>query len=325
MQSTAKALPKVTVQVLHWRGLEKTRACLQSLMAVDYANLNILLVANGAEAGDAKVMKAEFPGIDLLELDQNYGFAGGSNRGLKHAIEAGADFVWLLNNDATVPPETLAALIQIAMANPGAGALGATVLEGLSVNKSAEEQATDIAGVGAINYGKAKTYLRKLPGTFGGEGVQTFHRCDWLSGSNLLLRTSALAKIGLFDERYFLYFEDVDLCLRLGRAGFACLLVPGSTVVHEGNASTQGGLSLWRAYYHTRNRLLFFMSNAPAAMRPLAFLAILGHFARHSIALPFRGKKGQAKLYAEWLGLRDYFKGRVGQATCLDWCEKIDL
>jgi len=298
-------------------------------LAVSYSNLRILLVDNGSDSADHKILKQEFPSIEILVLDQNYGFSGGSNAGLKHAMSGGADFVWLLNNDATVGSDTLSGLVQIAMANPGAGALGAVVVEGENAN-----QATGEAGLGAINYFKAKTYLQRLPQIDGpggagaeglGGGVLTFHRCQWLSGSNLLLRSTALQQIGVFDERYYLYFEDVDLCLRLTRAGFACLLVPGFVVRHVGNASTQGGLSLWRAYYHTRNRLIFFMHNAPPQTRLIALCAILAHFLRHCISLPLKGKAGRAKLYAEWLGVKDYFGGKVGRATCLDWCENINL
>ncbi|MBS1990604.1 MAG: glycosyltransferase family 2 protein [Cyanobacteria bacterium SZAS LIN-3] len=318
----AANMPLVTVQILHWRGLDKTRECLRSVLAIQYPNLHVLLVDNGSDGGDHKILKEEFgttKNFEILALDQNYGFAGGSNRGLEHAIKGGAEFVWLLNNDATVRPETLMSLIEVAIANPGAGALGALVVEGAEPQEAGAE-----VGVGAINFLKAKTYLQKLP-NLQAQGVSTFHRCEWLSGSNLLLRSAALDKVGFFDERYYLYFEDVDLCLRLTRAGYACLLVPGSIVRHEGNASTQGGLSLWRAYYHTRNRLLFFMQNTPPASRFVALVAIFAHFLRHCVSLPLKGRAGRAKLHAEWLGLRDYFAGRVGRAACLDWCETIKL
>ncbi len=333
-----QALPQVTVQVLHWRGLDKTRECLDSILSIDYTNFRILLVDNGSDAADHKTIKQEYPSIEVLALDQNYGFAGGSNRGLKQAMDGGADFVWLINNDATVRPETLSGLMQVAISNASAGALGALVAEGPPDNeeqKDKERKERSEVGVGAINYYKAKTYLlpagleRGLHPRFRpsltGAGSARYHRCQWLSGSNLLLRSSSLQKIGLFDERYYLYFEDVDLCLRLNQAGFTCLLVPGSVVRHQGNASTQGGLSLWRAYYHSRNRLLFFMDNCPPAIRPVALVAILAHFFRHCISLPLKGRAGRAKLHAEWLGLSDYFGGKLGRAKCLDWCENIKL
>ncbi len=309
--------------VLHWRGMEKTRRCLTSLRATSYQNSHVLLVANGSPNGDSAQLATEFPEVEVLTLDRNYGFAGGCNRGMEKALADQADFIWLLNNDAIAKPESIEHLVKAAIANPEAGALGAIVLEGHS--STAEE-----AGLGEINFKKAKTYLRKTGQDKSGSQTSSkqekgLYSCSWLSGSNLLLRSSALSKVGLFDERYYLYFEDVELCKRLTDAGFKCLLVPGSTIEHEGNASTQGGLSLWRSYYHSRNRLLFFMQYCSPSQRPIALLSIWGHFIKHCFTLPLRGKAGRARLKAEWLGLNDYYSKRLGPATCLDWCESVKL
>jgi len=311
------------VLVLHWRGMEKTRRCLTSLRATSYQNSHVLLVANGSPNGDSAQLATEFPEVEVLTLDRNYGFAGGCNRGMEKALADQADFIWLLNNDAIAKPESIEHLVKAAIANPEAGALGAIVLEGHS--STAEE-----AGLGEINFKKAKTYLRKTGQDKSGSQTSSkqekgLYSCSWLSGSNLLLRSSALSKVGLFDERYYLYFEDVELCKRLTDAGFKCLLVPGSTIEHEGNASTQGGLSLWRSYYHSRNRLLFFMQYCSPSQRPIALLSIWGHFIKHCFTLPLRGKAGRARLKAEWLGLNDYYSKRLGPATCLDWCESVKL
>lgn len=315
--------PSVTVLVLHWRGIDKTRRCLTSLRATSYKNSHVLLVANGSPEGDSAQLAAEFPEVELLNLDRNYGFAGGCNRGMEKALANQTDFIWLLNNDAVAKPESIEHLVKAALSNPEAGALGAIVLEGHS--STAEE-----AGLGEINFNKAKTYLRKTnldnsDGQISSTLEQGVYSCAWLSGSNLLLRSSALKKVGLFDERYYLYFEDVELCKRLTDAGFKCLLVPGSTIEHEGNASTQGGLSLWRSYYYSRNRLLFFMQYCSPKQRPIAILSIWGHFLKHCLTLPLRGIAGRARLKAEWLGLNDYYSNRLGPAACLDWCETVDL
>jgi GT2 family glycosyltransferase len=319
--------PSVTVLVLHWRGIDKTRRCLASLRTSTYANYKVLLVDNGSAGdgldqsnSDGVVLASEFPEVDLLSLDRNYGFAGGCNHGLKRAMANGAAFIWLLNNDAVARPESIDHLIKAALANPSAAAFGAVVLEGNS--ERAEE-----AGIGEISFARAKTYLRKMDGKKKQEsgGDLTTYSCDWLSGSNLLLRHSALEKVGIFDERYYLYFEDVELCHRFKLAGFECLLVPGSTIEHEGNASTQGSLSLWRNYYHSRNRLMFFLQYAPAHLKCVALASIMGHLAKHMVTLPARGKKGKARLKAEWLGFKDYFNGKSGRAECLDWCESVEF
>lgn len=310
--------PSVTVLVLHWRGIEKTRRCLTSLRADTYSKSHVLLVTNGSPEGDGPSLAAEFPEVELLSLDRNYGFAGGCNRGIEKALSDQADFIWLLNNDAVAKPESIEHLVKAAQVNPDGAAFGAIVLEG---NSSTAEE----AGLGEINFNKAKTYLRKIGSNSESTLTQGGYSCAWLSGSNLLLRSSALRQVGLFDERYYLYFEDVELCKRLTDAGFKCLLIPGSTIEHEGNASTQGGLSLWRSYYYSRNRLLFFTQYCSPNQRPMALMSIWGHFLKHCLTLPLRGKAGQARLKAEWLGLNDFYSKRLGPATCLDWCESIKL
>lgn len=339
-QSFQPLLPSVVVLVLHWRGPDKTRRCLESLRHTSYGNYTVLLVDNGSDSHDGPGLAAEFPEVKLLTLDSNYGFAGGCNRGIDFAMAQGADFIWLLNNDACAEPHSIEILVTAAQADKKAAALGAIVVEG-------DQSKAEEAGIGEINYRRAKTFLRKTEGRLadtqmaapnlaaGAPGTTVTNSanssaigtisCQWLSGSNLLLRASALKEVGLFDERYYLYFEDVDLCHRLVLNGYKCLLVPGSTIVHEGNASTPGGLSLWRTYYHTRNRLLFFMHYTTGPDRLLAMISIMGHFLRHCFSLPLKGARGQARLKAEWLGLSDYFAGRLGRAKCLEWCEKIKL
>lgn len=333
------AAPAVTVQVLHWRGLSKTMECLESLRKLTYSNYRVLVVANGAEAGDAQAISDKYPEVELLSLSDNFGFAGGSNRGIEHALKSGADYIWLLNNDALSKPDTLSKLVDALEKCQNGGAAAALVLEGkvagageaggagrAESSPGAEDKVDlrQVAGIGKIDFLKAKTYLRPLPQTANNEHPEG-QDCLWLSGSNLLLKSSAIKQVGSFDEKYFLYFEDVDLCYRLKQAGYALILVPSTVVEHEGNASTQGGLSLWRNYYHTRNRLYFFRKHTPALLLPVAYLSILSHFLKHCLTLPLRGKKGRAKLYAEWLGVRDYFCGRSGRATCLDWCNSLEL
>lgn len=334
--------------VLHWRGIDKTRQCLTSLRKTSYQNYNVLLVDNGSDLLDGAQLEKEFPEITLLRLEENFGFAGGCNRGMAYAMAHGADFIWLLNNDALAEEHSIELLVKAAGQNEKSGALGALVVEG-------NHQEAEEAGLGQINFKRAKTYLRKITGASNGGSTgaptgalagasagtstgastetstgtsnspdteKTFS-CQWLSGSNLLLRAEALRDVGLFDEKYFLYFEDVDLCHRLVLGGYQCLLVPGSTILHEGNASTPGGLSLWRTYYHTRNRLLFFMHYTRGIDKAMAFVSIWAHFLRHCISLPLKGARGRARLKAEWLGLCDYFGDRLGRAECLDWCEKV--
>lgn len=299
--------PAVWALVLHWRGIEYTRRCLKSLKEIENANFNILVVDNGSDENDGETLQKEFDDIHVLRLASNHGFAGGCNQGMKYCLEKNADFIWLLNNDTSIPPASLNKLLIGAASNTKAAALGASIIE--------ESGAKIVQARGEIDFARAKTYLRA---DAEGEAVD----CQWISGSNLLLRSEALKEVGLFDETYFLYFEDTELCHRLKLKGWQILLIPAAVIEHTGNASTTGKRRFWRDYYYTRNRLLFFSQYLKGAKRIPAYFSIFTHLLRHTIVLPFRGEKGRNQLRAELLGARDFFQNKLGKATCLDWCEE---
>ncbi|HMP51437.1 MAG TPA: glycosyltransferase, partial [Candidatus Melainabacteria bacterium] len=119
----------VRILVLHWRGIEHTRACLTSIRSLHYDNFKVLLVDNGSEQDDGALLKSEFPEIDLLRLDSNRGFSGGCNAGIGYCLDDGADYIWLLNNDATVDSGTLSALVDAAESDTAAGAVSACIVE----------------------------------------------------------------------------------------------------------------------------------------------------------------------------------------------------
>jgi GT2 family glycosyltransferase len=197
--------------------------------------------------------------------------------------------------------------VQAAQDFPQSGVLGALVAEDLSGKNS-------VGGQGIIDFTHGKTKV-KQPQT------ESPVECEWMQGSNFLLRTEALKQVGLFDERYFLYFEDTDLCYRMTQKEWKCMLVPTALIAHIGNASTQDKRRHWRSYYYIRNRFLFFNTYLSGANKVGPQLFMLAHLARHALALPFRGENGRCQLRAEMLGARDYYAGNFGKAKCLDWCE----
>lgn len=266
---------------------------------------------NGSDDQDGKKLAEEFPGINLLRLETNQGFAGGCNAGMRYCLDKNADLIWLLNNDTTIPVDSLDKLLAVSQANQKAAALGASIVE-----NEEDGRAKTVQARGVIDFTKAKTYLKR-------DAQGPVVECEWLSGSNLLLRSDALKEAGLFDESYFLYFEDTELCHRLRLKGWKCILVPDALIAHTGNASTTGKRRFWRDYYYTRNRFLFFSQYLPGAKRLPAYCFIFAHLLRHSIVLPFRGEKGRNQLRAELLGARDFFNHSLGRATCLDWCEEV--
>ena len=305
--------PLVYILVLHWRGIEHTRACLASVDKLQYGNFKILLVDNGSDSTsgslDGERLKAEFSGIEVLRLSENRGFSGGCNAGIAYSLDKHADFVWVLNNDTVVRMDTLALLVEAAKGDARAAALSAAVLDSVSSTENT------IPGRGVLDFVKGKSLLRKPAG-------ESPVQCEWLAASNLLLRATAIVdysrKNGVFDERYFLYFEDTELCHRLALAGWTCVFVPKAKISHVGGASTADKHKHWRSYYHTRNRLLFFSSYAPFPLKIFSMASIYLHVLRHRLSLPGKGEDGRGQLKAELLGVRDFERGRFGRCVELD-------
>lgn len=292
--------PLVYLLILHWRGLEHTKNCLLSLRNLNYSNYRILLVDNGSQNAEGAGLNKEFPEIETLILDKNYGFSGGCNKGMDYCINKNADFIWLLNNDTIVPEDTLSLLVFALVNDTKAGAAGACL-----------ESDKGKTGKGRINYAKGKTSL-KTP-----DVEDTNMSCEWLSGSNLLLRTGAIKEVGKFNDDYFLYFEDVELCVRLTKAGWTCLLVCKASIEHIDGASTKGTLSAWRNYYYARNRLYFFSAYTSGFMRIFCFLNIAFHMLRRIVIWPISSSDKKKLLEAEYLGTWHFLQNKRGQADLI--------
>lgn len=293
--------PLIWILVLHWRGIEHTRRCLESLRSLEYSNFKVLLVDNGSDNHDGGVLLEEFREVELLSLESNRGFSGGCNAGIDYCLDRDAKFVWLLNNDATVESDTLSLLVEAAISDTKSGALCASVVE-----RDEDGKIVRRLGKGEIDFLNAKAHLRSADS----DEVIT---CDWISGSNMLLRSEALKEVGFLNDDYFLYFEDVEICIRLRHGGWRCLLVPNASIDHVDGASTEGQFLSWRYYYHARNRLIFFSNYPNFYWKLFCTIRIFLHLLRHLLVSPFRGKKARDKLAVEIRAYKDFCSGVKGK------------
>lgn len=297
----------VWVAVLHYQGAENTASCLRSLQKLRCQNFNILITDNSSPDKSGKELALAFPECHYQELSDNLGFAGGANASINYCIAKGAAWVWLLNNDTAAEPDSLDLLLEAGKADERAGVLGAAVY-------TPTPDGYARSGTGQFDFIRAKTLERGVI-----DENQKSIACQWLSGCNLLFRTAAFKEMNGFDEDFFLYFEDADLCWRLNQAQWKCLFVPQARIQHIGTASTQGKLAIWRSYYYTRNRLLFFLRVRRGLAAVPVVISIATHLLRHLVVLPFRGENGRRQLKAELLGLLDYLRKKLGKAACLDF------
>ena len=211
--------PVVAVVVVNWNGWRDTLACLRSLAALEPGCAHTIVVDNGSTDDSVERIAAEFPGVDVVRSADNLGFAGGANLGIRRALKLGVDFVWLLNNDATVEPDTLRALLAEAD-DRRVGIVG-----GVLVDPEEPDRVLAWGGgfVGPLGTTTALDGPGRLP--------------DYVEGSSMLVRTALLERVGLFDEAFFFYYEDADLCRRAREAGWRIAVAPGARVAHAVGAS----------------------------------------------------------------------------------------
>jgi GT2 family glycosyltransferase len=294
----------VFVVVLNWNRWPATQACLESLAALDYERKRVILVDNGSEDAPSRDEALRLGADEFFQTGANLGYAGGNNIGLRHAIAAGADFAWIVNNDTIADPDSLSRLVEAAAENPTVGVLTT------NVRHADGRPARDVAFSGGARNAPWSYFGRLDPVVCDGCG-EGFHAAGGVRGPSLFFRAAALADAGLLDEDYFHYYEEIDLVERLRRKGWPAGLACKAIVAHEGGGtlSYETGQSI---YYLFRNYLLFRKklyreSPLSAPMRqPLRFL-------RYLIAARHTSKGDLIPLSAHLLAFIDAVRGRHGQ------------
>lgn len=249
--------PNVTVVVLNWNGWKDTLQCLNSLQQLSAPKPQILLIDNHSTDGSVAHIRQAHPDLEILETPSNLGFGGGCNVGIRHAMDRGADYVWLINSDATVEPYTLSAMVRLAEGQPAVGAVGSVIFE------LAAPDRVELWGGGWVNLwlGRSKPRMAPAPLAF-------------VSGASMLLRARALEQTGLFDaQRFFMYWEDTDLGFRLRRQGWQLATAADSRVWHRGSGSLGKGNPTADAYF-VCSAVRFFRRHAPWPF--LASAALVG-------------------------------------------------
>ncbi len=308
-------LPKVAIVILNWNGKNDTLECLESVFKIDYPNFEVIVVDNGSTDDSVAAIRQAYPQATLIETGKNLGYAGGNNVGIRYALEKGAEFVFLLNNDTILAPDVLTQLAKAAQAHPEAAAFGPVIYQ---------VEQPDIIWTAGEFLGKEFTCSHYLQGESSAIlDNKDCYETDWVTGAALFTRGSTFSKIGLLDERYFLVYEESDWCFRARAQGYRCLIVPPAKVWHKVAASFGGEISPLRIYFSTRNRLLFAEKNLPKSvwlklcLRSLKKLLpkftlskINGQPLLKIIYWSFLEKKPQRK--AAILGILDYYLRRFG-------------
>jgi GT2 family glycosyltransferase len=289
--------------VLSWNGREDTLGCLASLRGA-MAESNVICIDNGSVDGSQAAVRARFPDVHLIEAGQNLGYAGGNNLGIRRAMELGARWVVLVNNDATVSSDVIRGFQSAAALSPRAGILAGKVYFA--------DRPTRIWFAGQRV--SLLTGYSGRPRGYGREDAPRYRRVERTGravGALMAVSREAIELVGLFDEALFAYVEDVDWALRVRAAGLDVVFAPEARAWHRVSASTGGeGRSTHTLYYGARNTVVVLEKH-----RPLSRLgtivrraAILCTFLLHALTKPNRSEA----IRATTEGFRDAIRGRMG-------------
>jgi GT2 family glycosyltransferase len=262
MTRAGSQLTSLLVVIVNWNcGSDTTRA----IQSVEGQNADVLVVDNGSTDGSGEAV------VDLLDpgrfirLAENRGFAAGANVGIRWGLDAGFDFICLLNADAVVEAQALRHLQAALAADMHLGAVAAKILE-------ANTKAIQTPGGGTIHWLTGRCVVPPRSGK----------ALEFLGGTCMMLRADALRAVGAFDERFFMYWEDVDLSVRLTRAGWTLGYVPQARALHAGGSALGAPSALARQQYLT-SMILFFRKHSALWLAPVSFrlaLSLLAALAR---------------------------------------------
>lgn len=246
-------LPKVFAVVLNYNGFEDTQLCIESLLKCSYKNLSIVIVDNFSSDESKKLLKEKYSEIPLLELNHNGGYAYGMNFGAKYSIEIGADIVLYVNNDVVVTESFLEPMIKMLEKDSSIGMISPKVLY---------REFPDIiyCGGGKIDYLRCGG-VAEFQGLPAKDFANNEKELTLAEGCLILITKHVFENIGFMNEKYFMYFEDVEFAERVMKK-YKIMYCPQSIVYHKSGAGKdwENHSALYN-YYFTRNRLWHFSNN----------------------------------------------------------------
>jgi GT2 family glycosyltransferase len=238
------SLPRVWIVIVNFNGWSDTIECLAHLERLDFPSFSTVVVDNGSTDGSATEIRKRYPTISLIEKEQNLGFGAGNNVGIRYALERGADFVWLLNNDTLPPPSSLLNMVKAAKSTTS------SILVGSVLVFAHDPQTVQAWGGGIVRPLLGATKHLTSPGDL-----------DYITAASLLAPKSLFEQVGLFDEHFFLYWEDTDLCRRAYRAGWRFKVAGGEPIMHKHSTSTKSEMLRMREFadiHFVRGMVRFF-------------------------------------------------------------------
>ncbi len=244
-------MKKIFVVIPNWNGADFIAPCLESLQSQTQKH-TIVVVDNGSVDESVSVINEQFPSVHLIKLLKNTGFSGGVNAGIRYALEQKADYVALFNNDATADIDWLQNLVNILDKDESVGVATGKLLRS---DKKHLDSTGDFYSIFGMPFPRGRNQKDN-------EQYDTPEEVFSASGGASLYRVSMLEEIGLFDEKFFAYYEDVDISFRAQMAGWKVMYTPDARAYHRIGA-TSSKLGGFTRYHATKNFYLLYTKNMP--------------------------------------------------------------
>lgn len=236
-------MEKIAVILVNYNGIKDTIECIESIKESDcYKDITIVVVDNASKNNEAEEIRRKFNDVVAIRSPDNGGFSEGNNFGIRYALDKGAEYITLLNNDTIVDKKMISTLMSRCQSD---------VVTAPQMLYYDEPNKTWYGG-GRIDYwtGNAKhDYMNQI------DSPMTERTVTFATGCCMMIGATTLHKVGLLDESYFMYCEDTDFCIRLGQQAIKIKFVPTAKLWHKVSSSTGGSDSTFSTYYMTRNRL----------------------------------------------------------------------
>ncbi len=302
-------MEKISIIILNFNGTKDTLECLYSICQLSIVNcqLSVVVVDNGSE-DKFKIQNSKFKieELKIIRNDQNLGFSGGNNVGIRYALKSGADYILILNNDTIVDKNIIRELVKVADLEERIGIIVPKIYfaKGHEFHKDRykqDEQGKVIWYAGGImDWNNVMGSHRGVDEVDSGQ-FDKIEPTEFASGCCMFVKREVFERVGLLDTKYFLYYEDSDLSERVKKVGYKIMYAPLAFLWHINAGSAGGSGSKLQDYYISRNRLLFGMRYASLKTK----LALI----RESISLLAKGRSWQKK------GVVDFYLRRFGKGT----------
>ena len=297
--------PKIAIIIINWNTYQLTYNCLKSLELCTYKNKTIFFVDNGSNDGSGDKIALEFPEINCIINQKNEGFTGANNKALKVILKQNFDYVLLLNNDTEVKPDFLS-LMQASMdSDNNLAATQPLILDFPNKNIiwNAGGSFNTFFGLSKTRY-KGMMYKPNL-------NIETL--TEWISGCCILVKIAVIKEVGLLDNRFFAYFEDVDWSIRMTNLGYKLGVVPKSIIYHHSSGSTkrnnttnEGNLSPYAHYLNVRNHIYLIKKHKFLFNSVGSWIYQIIKITSYSTYFILRGRFSKFKIV--WCGLLDGIK-----------------